>query len=158
MAFQSQSRAEAASAAVREASNSYLQLQKDKRDDILAANKSSIDQQNALLALERDRSEALLAAKQADAAATLLPIQTEQSIVSAQIELLREQQRLNAVRTGSAATSETQLEALINQQKLLEQQLKILQLEKQIAEEKSRANIEPCDQRPSSLLDEKGPN
>lgn len=143
LAFQSQSKAEAASAAMREAANSYLQLQKDKRDDILAANKSGIDQQNALLALERARAEASLAGKQADASATLLPIQTEQSLVSAQIELLREQQRLDAVRTGSASTSETQLEALINQQKLLEQQLKILQLEKQIAEEKALSNIEP---------------
>lgn len=143
LAFQSQSKAEAASAAMRDAANSYLQLQKDKRDDILAANKSSIEQQNALLALERSRAEASLAGQQADASASLLPIQTQQSLVSAQIELLREQQRLDAVRSGSASTSETQLEALINQQKLLEQQLKILQLEKQIAEEKALSNIDP---------------
>lgn len=64
---------------------------------------------------------------------------TEQSLVAARIDLLRDQQRLDAVRTGTASTTEMQLEALVNQQKLLEQQLKILQIEQQIAEQKAKA-------------------
>jgi hypothetical protein len=140
LSFQSKSRAEAASASTRDAANSYLQLQQDKRADIRAANKASIDQQTALLALQKTRNEVALAGTQAAAQAALLPVVTEKSIVEAQIGLLRDQQRLDAVRTGTASTLEVQLEALYNQQKLLEQQLKILQIEQQIAEQKSKAN------------------
>lgn len=145
LVFRSNSRAEAASASARDAASSYLQLQKDKRDDIRAANKAAIDQQTALLALEKTRNDVALAGTQAAAAATLLPVTTEKSLVAAQIELLRDQQRLDAVRTGTASTAEVQLEALVNHQKLLEQQLKILQIEQQIAEQKLKAqtNIGP---------------
>ncbi|MCR6651304.1 MAG: hypothetical protein NVV73_07335 [Cellvibrionaceae bacterium] len=139
--FHSKSRAEEASASARDAANSYLQLQKDRRDDIIAANKAAISQQTELLALEKDRSDVSLANAQSAAAAALIPITTEKSLVNAQVDLLRDQQRLDAVRTGSASTAEIQLEALINQQKLLEQQLKILQIEQQIAEQKSKGKI-----------------
>lgn len=139
LVFHSKSRAEAASATAREAANAYLQLQKDKRDDILAANKTALDQQTALLTLEKTRNDVALAGAQANATAALLPVTTEQSLVAARIDLLRDQQRLDAVRTGTASTTEMQLEALVNQQKLLEQQLKILQIEQQIAEQKAKA-------------------
>lgn len=139
--FHSKSRAEAASVSAREAANSYLQLQKDRRDDIVAANTEAISQQTELLALEKNRSDVSLAGAQAAATRALIPITSEKSLVDAQIDLLRDQQRLDAVRTGTASTAEVQLETLINQQKLLEQQLKILQFEQQIAEQKSKAQV-----------------
>lgn len=142
LVFHSKSRAEVASASARDAANSYLQLQKDKRDDIRAANKAAIDQQTSLLALEKTRNDVALASSQAAATAALLPVTTEKSLVEAQIDLLRDQQRLDAVRTGTASTAEVQLEALVNQQKLLEQQLKILQIEQQIAEQKAKAQTD----------------
>ena len=132
------SKAEAASASVRDAAGTYLQLQKDKRDDRIAANKALLDQATAQVTLDKAKSDLALSKVQANAAAATTEAELQQALVSAQLQLLRDQQRLDAVRTGTATSSEVEPEGLSTQEQLLIQRLKILKLEKEISEQKAR--------------------
>ena len=138
LTFRAKSKAEAASASVRDAAGTYLQLQKDKRDDRIAANKALLDQATAQVTLDKAKSDLALSKVQANAAAATTEAELQQALVSAQLQLLRDQQRLDAVRTGTATSSEVELEGLSTQEQLLIQRLKILKLEKEISEQKAR--------------------
>ena len=134
LTFRSKSKAEMASASVRDAAGTYLQLQKDKRDDRIAANKALLDQ----VTLDKAKSDLALSKVQANATAATTEAELQRALVSAQSQLLREQQLLDAVRTGTATSSEKELAGLQTQEQLLEQRLKILKLEKEISEQKAR--------------------
>lgn len=138
LTFRAKSKAEAASASFRNAADTYLQLKKDKRDDQIAANKAILEQATARVALEKAKTELTVADVKASADAAKTKAELEQSLVSSQLQLLRDQQRLDAVRTGTATASEVELEALNTQEKLLEQQLKILKLQQAITEQQTK--------------------
>ena len=138
LTFRAKSKAEAASAAVRDVAGTYLQLQKDKRDDRLAANKALLEQATAQVTLDKAKSDLALSKVHANATAAKTEAELQQTLVSAQLQLIRDQQRLDAVRTGTATSSEVELESLGTQEQLLIQRLKIMKLEQEIAEQKAR--------------------
>jgi hypothetical protein len=137
--FRAKSKAEAASATARDAAGTYMQLQKDKRDDQLTANKALLDQATAQTTLGKAETELALSKVQANATTLKTNAELQQSLVNSRVELLRDQQRLDAVRTGTATAAEVELEALNTQQKLLAQRLQILKLEQEISEQKAKA-------------------
>jgi len=139
LTFRSKSKAEAASATVRDAAGMYLQLQKDKRDDQIYTNKALLDQATGQVTLGKAQSDLALSKVQAEATVAKTEAELQQSLVSAQLQLLRDQQRLDAVRTGTATAAEVELEALNTQEQLLSQRLKILKLEQEIAEQKAKS-------------------
>ncbi|TKB75076.1 MAG: hypothetical protein E8D46_04075 [Nitrospira sp.] len=138
LTFRAKSKAESASATVRDAAGTYLQLQKDKRDDRIAANKALLEQATAQVTLDKAKSDLALSKVQANATAAKTEAELQQALVSAQLQLIRDQQRLDAVRTGTATSSEVELESLGTQEQLLIQRLKIMKLEQEIAEQKAR--------------------
>lgn len=138
LTFHAKSKAEAASASFRNSADTYLQLKKDKRDDQIAANKAILEQATAQVALEKVKTELAVVDVKASADAAKTKAELEQALVSSQLQLLRDQQRLDAVRTGTATASEVELEAMNTQEKLLEQHLKILKLQQAITEQQTK--------------------
>jgi hypothetical protein len=138
LTFQAKSKAEAASASVRDAAGTYLQLQKDKRDDRIAANKALLDQATAQVTLDKAKSDLALSKVQSNATAAKTEAELQQTLVSAQLQLLREQQRLDAVRTGTATAADVELETLKTQEQLLRQRIQIMKLEQELADQKAR--------------------
>ena len=135
--FRAASKGEAASGAASDVANTYLQLKKDQNADIVNANATALQQMNAQLAFEKTQSELALSKVQSQTSIATLQAESQQAIVAANLQLVRDRQRLEAVRTGTATRSEVELEALNTQEKLLEQKLKILKLEKEISEQGS---------------------
>ncbi|QNH05213.1 hypothetical protein HNQ27_21465 [Pseudomonas sp. B11D7D] len=138
LAFKAKSKAESASAATRDAASTYLQLQKDKRNDQVEANKLTQEYFASQIALEKSLSDLDLSKTQSSASAAKVQADLQQSLLSSKIQLLRDQQRLDAVRTGTATSAEVELEALNTQEQLLAQRLKILRLEQEIAAQKAK--------------------
>jgi hypothetical protein len=136
LVFQSLSKAEAASTAAREATSLYVQLQKDRREDRIATNKQLLEQATAQVTLEKAQSDLLLAKITSSASAAKTEFELQAAWIEGQIQLLRDQQRLDAIRTGTATTGDLELEALKTQEQLLAQQLKILKLQKEIQDQK----------------------
>lgn len=140
LTFRAKSKGEAATATLSEASGTYMQLQKDKRDNLISANKTMTDQALAQVALEKAISDLNLSKVKADSAVTTTQAELQQSLVTSQLQLLRDQQRLDAVRSGTATTAEVELQALNTQEQLLAQRLKILKLEQEIADQTTKAS------------------
>ena len=140
--FLSKSKAEAAAASLRDAGNSYYQAEKEKIDDQIAANKALTDQATANITLQKASSNLDLTTAQDKSAAAKALAEYQQTLITTQTTLLREQQRLEAVRTGTATTPELELEALKTQEELLNQKLKIMKLEYDIQLQKNKAVIE----------------
>lgn len=139
LTFRAKAKAETATATARDAAGTYLQLQKNRRDDQVAANKTLLEQATAKVALEKAQSDLALAKVQSEAAVAKTEAQLQQESVAAQVQLLRDQQRLDAVRTGTATAAEVELEALNTQEQLLAQRLRILKLEQELANQKSQS-------------------
>ena len=136
LSFKAKSKAEAASAATRDAASTYLQLQKDKRNDQVEANELSHEYFASQIALEKSLSDLDLSKTQSSASVAKMQADLQQALLSSKTQLLRDQQRLDAVRTGTATSAEIELEALNTQEQLLAQRLKILRLEQAIAAQK----------------------
>lgn len=137
LTFKAKSKAESASGAANDIASTYLQLNKDRQSDSIAANKAILEQANSQIALEKSKSDLELSKVESSVSIAKAQADLQQSLVSTQLELLRDQQRLDAVRTGTATTAEVELEALSTQEKILSQQLKILKLQQEIAEQKA---------------------
>lgn len=138
LVFRAKSKADAASASARDAAGTYLQLQKDKRDDQIAANKYQLDQATNLIALDKANTELGLTKTQTAVSESVAKAEMQQALVTSKLQLLRDQQRLDAVRTGTATAAEVELEALVTQEQLLAQRLKILKLQQEISEQQAQ--------------------
>lgn len=145
LAFRAKSKADIAAASAKDVAGTYLQLQKDKRDDQLTALKTQMELDTAAIALANERSALALTnvqnrttAETTRLQADLTRVQNEATLASTRLDILRDQQRLDAVRTGTATAAEVELEALGTQEKLLDQQLKILKLQQSIAAEQAK--------------------
>jgi len=139
--FEAKSKAESASASLRDAAGAYLQLQKDKRDDQIATNKALLDQATAQVALRKAQSDLTLSEIQAGATAAKSEAELQQSLISARLQLLQDQQRLEAIRAGTASAMEVEVNGLRVQKDLLEKRLEILKLEQQITEQKAKSSL-----------------
>lgn len=137
--FTSKAKAEAAAASLQEAGSKYSQLQSDKNADQIAINKALMDQATAQIALAKASSELDLTVSQDELAKAKALAEHQKLLVETQSALLREQQRLEAIRTGTATAAEIELEALKNHEELLAHQLRIIKIEQEIALQKSTA-------------------
>lgn len=140
LVFRAKSKAEAASSSAQSAAGTFLQLQKDKQADAVSASRTTFEQANSQLAYEKAVSELSSAKTQSGILTAKAQADLQQHLVSSQLQLLRDQQRLDAVRTGTASAAEVELESLNTQEQLLAQRLKIMRLEREIA----RQGAEPA--------------
>lgn len=138
LAFKAKSKAESASAATRDVASTYLQLQKDKRNDQAEENQLVQEYLASQIVLEKSLSDLNLSRAQSNSSTAKVQADLQNSLLSSKIQLLRDQQRLDAVRTGTATSAEVELEALNTQEQLLAQRLKILRLEQEIAAQKEK--------------------
>lgn len=139
--FQAKSKAEGASATLRDAAGAYLQSQKDKRDDQIATNKALLDQATTQVALRKAQSDLTLSEIQAGAMAAKTEAELQQSLISARLKLLQDQQRIEEIRAGTASPMEVEVNGLRVQKDLLEKRLEILKLEQQITEQKAKSSL-----------------
>ncbi|WP_423761836.1 hypothetical protein [Burkholderia sp. NLJ2] len=107
MSFSSQSQADSAAKAASDTAQSYLSFAKSRQQDKVDAAKTQIS-------LDKDRADA------------------NASIVADNLKTLHDLQQLHALASGQASAADTKLNALNSQRDMLEVQLKILQLQKQI--------------------------
>lgn len=107
MSFSSQSQADAATKAASDTAQSYLSYAKSRQQDQIDAAKNQIT-------LDRDRASA------------------NASVAADNLKTLHDIQQLQALASGQSSVADNQLSALNSERDLLEAQLKILQLQKQI--------------------------
>lgn len=100
--FRAESKGEAESGAANSVADSYLKLRQDQSNDQIGANESLLKQANAQLAFEKSQSEFALAKVQSSTAIATTNAQTQQTLLSATLQMERDRQRLEAVRTGAA--------------------------------------------------------
>jgi hypothetical protein len=112
LSFASQSQAEAASKAASQTAQSYFEFAKSRQQD-------KIDTAKAQIGLDKDRASANAA------------------VAADNLNFLRDIQKLQALANGTSSEAATQLDALNNQRDMLEVQLKILALQKQINDAKA---------------------
>ncbi len=107
MSFSSQSQADTAAKAASDTAQSYLSFAKSRQQDKVDAAKSQIS-------LDKDRADA------------------NTSIAADNLKTLHDLQQLQALASGQSSAADNKLSALNSQRDMLEVQLKILQLQKQI--------------------------
>ncbi|AOZ11140.1 hypothetical protein BKK80_34865 (plasmid) [Cupriavidus malaysiensis] len=112
LAFQSKAQAANAAAAMSDVSQSYLSFAKARQQDRL-------DTANAQIAYDKSRAAA------------------DASVAADSLKALADVQRRVALATGTASADATQLESLSNQKSMLEAQLQIIKLQKQINDAKA---------------------
>ena len=137
--FKAKSKGEAASAAARDVAGTYFQFQKDRQSDRVEARKMALDIAADEVSLDKSLVELGLTRVKSDVEAAQALNQLMKSNVEAEIQFVRDQQRLQAVRAGTATASEIELEALKTQEAILMQKLNILKLENDIAEQQIRS-------------------
>lgn len=112
MSFSSQSQADTAAKTASDTAQSYLSYAKSRQQDQIDAAKTQIS-------LDKDRAS------------------TNASVAADNLKTLHDIQQLQALASGQATASDNQLSALNGQRDILEAQLKILQLQKQINDAKA---------------------
>ncbi|SOY78706.1 hypothetical protein CBM2599_A10304 [Cupriavidus taiwanensis] len=121
LSFSSQSQGEAASKAASQTAQAYFDFAKNRQQDRIDAAKTQIGMDKDRIGLEKDRIG--LDKDRASANA---------SVASDNLNTLRDIQRLQLLANGTASEATSQMDALNHQRDMLEAQLKILALQKQI--------------------------
>lgn len=134
VAYRAKAKSEAIGSAGRDAAGTYLQLQKDKGDDRIAANKALVDQQVLQMTAAKSASDLALTTAQNQATIAKTQASTPVSLLEGEQQRLRAQQQLDAIRTGTATAAEVALEAERVRGDTLAQRLKNLKIEKEIAD------------------------